>query len=360
MERSYNKRSRTRSRSPPPWRQQQEYSTYDRKDDRGRSHGNSGRGGYAQGRGNFPNQHQRRNQEQEDRQMNNWMSQEDDFVLKQSKKKARIRIKEDRAKLIDRLVLILSIIDPTKDPLEDDSDDIDLDIKNPIDLIDESPVSELRELEKEVEHYLVLEHHETNRTFWEVCSLCTLRWLVAKSVQAIKSICNYKYQLDSSNGHGRSIGLVSTDVDRLLGPKTLEQLQTLEMQVHQKLKSNEPIDEEYWEQLLDSIALYKAKAHLKNVYASVKTTRLDTFREQQIRLAQHGSRSINSQSETRTSRALDIVNIDTHDPLPQLKLQPEDQLLEIVEEDEFSARIVSLGQSARRRNADHVCRSVLE
>lgn len=114
--------------------------------------------------------------------MKNWMSQEDDFVLKQSKKKARIRIKEGRAKLIDRLVLILSIIDLTKDPLEDDLDHMELDVRDPTDLIEESSVSELRELEKEVEHYLVLEHHETNRTFWEVCYLCNLKYFVAKSV----------------------------------------------------------------------------------------------------------------------------------------------------------------------------------
>ena len=101
--------------------------------------------------------------------MKQWMSQEDDFVLKQSKKKAKIRIKEGRAKPIDQLVLLLSIIDPNKDPLDDDLNTTELDIKEPVALTEELTLSELQEIEQEIQHYVVLEHNELNLTYWQVC-----------------------------------------------------------------------------------------------------------------------------------------------------------------------------------------------
>ena len=71
------------------------------------------------------------------------------------------------------------------------------------------------------------------------------------------------------------------DIDRLLGPKSLDQLKVLEKQIARKLQSNEPIDIEYWEELLRSISVYKAKAQLDKFYRSIIHGRMAELRSEQ-------------------------------------------------------------------------------
>ena len=100
--------------------------------------------------------------------MREWVSKEDEFVLKQSKKKAQIRVREGRAKPIDWLAVTLSIIDPTKDLLEDDAVDSELDIIDPDGLIEDLDYNELQTLEKDVDAYVVLESNKSNISYWNV------------------------------------------------------------------------------------------------------------------------------------------------------------------------------------------------
>ena len=103
--------------------------------------------------------------------MREWVSQEDDFVLKQSKKKARIRVREGRAKPIDWLAVTLSIVDPTTDLLDDDDGGAgELEVVDPEAVVEELGEKELRDVAKDVEHYLVLESNSGNCTYWRVRS----------------------------------------------------------------------------------------------------------------------------------------------------------------------------------------------
>lgn len=116
----------------------------------------------------FAREQTKLNQIQEAEQMREWVSREDEFVLKQSKKKAQIRVKEGRAKPIDWLAVILSIIDPTKDLLEDDTLDSELDVVDPEGVIEELDHAQLQDLEKDIATYMVLETNASNRAFWDV------------------------------------------------------------------------------------------------------------------------------------------------------------------------------------------------
>ena len=144
---------------------------------------------------------------------------------------------------------------------------------------------------------------------------------------------------------------VSIDVDRLLGPKTFEQLTSLEKQIDSKLQSNEPIDVEYWEQLLRSIAVYKAKAQLDEVYKSIIQGRMTDLRLEQkheAELARHklsvvlGSIDASelSPSEERLPSGPQIEYSQVLDPEPHLKLSSDDKSLDVVKEKEFVDRIV--------------------
>lgn len=105
--------------------------------------------------------------------MQDWVSKEDAFVLKQSKKKAQIRVREGRAKPIDWLAVILSIIDPTKEELEDqrleeDAPDADVEVMDPEGVVEELNLAGLNEVEKGIDSYLALETNKSNHNYWNV------------------------------------------------------------------------------------------------------------------------------------------------------------------------------------------------
>ena len=126
----------------------------------------------------FAREQTRLNQIQEAERMREWVSQEDNFVLKQSKKKAQIRVREGRAKPIDWLAVTLSVIDPTKDPLEDESIESDVEIVDPAGIFEGMDHTLLQQLGKEIDAYMILESNESNRGYWNVrtSSICEFRY----------------------------------------------------------------------------------------------------------------------------------------------------------------------------------------
>lgn len=116
----------------------------------------------------FAREQTRINQIQETEQMREWVAKEDDFVLKQSKKKAQIRVREGRARLIDWLAVTLSVIDKTVDPLEDDMNDSDIDIVDPAEIFEGLAHNQIQGLKKDIGTYLTLESNPGNRRYWNV------------------------------------------------------------------------------------------------------------------------------------------------------------------------------------------------
>lgn len=110
------------------------------------------------------------NQLREEERMKDWVSQEDVFVLAQAKKKAQIRVKEGRARPIDWLVVTLRVIDPTRNPFDDEINDADLDLLDPEGIFERLNADQLDELEDDINEYLSLEVHEENQDFWKVGS----------------------------------------------------------------------------------------------------------------------------------------------------------------------------------------------
>lgn len=261
--------------------------------------------------------------------MREWVSKEDEFVLKQSKKKAHIRVKEGRAKSIDWLAVTLDVIDPTKDLLEDDGIDSDVDVIDPAGVFEGLGLLQLQELGKEIQSYLTLETNSQNRGYWD----------------ALNVICqDYQARLAPTGSRRRAGGSVSADVDRLLAPKSAAELEALKIQVTKKLQSNEPIDVEYWEQLLRSIAVYSAKAALNKVYRSVIDNRLEEYRRNQAAEATLSKKKLEVLLSRSSSAQPTVPAIDTSwelDPEPLLKLNAEDKALEVMDERRFMARVAA-------------------
>lgn len=177
--------------------------------------------------------------------------------------------------------------------------------------------------------------------------------------KALSVICkDYESKLTPIGPQGRSTQAVSADVDRLLSPKSQEELDSLETQISAKLQSKEPIDVEYWEQLLSSIAVYKAKAELNKVYKSIIDSRLAKLREEQTleadivkgKLASllydaGDSKGVSDDSSIHKEKnnflhVPDVKYSRQIDPEPLLKLRPEDKGHDILDETDFINKIV--------------------
>src|SRR5579859_920615 len=79
-----------------------------------------------------------------------------------------------------------------------------------------------------------------------------------------------EYQSKSTTSlEARAVNTVADDINKLLESKTLEQLEKLEDQIQTKLRGDEPVDVDYWEQLLRSLKIWKAKAKVKAMHAPV-------------------------------------------------------------------------------------------
>ncbi|RAL07517.1 splicing factor cactin [Aspergillus homomorphus CBS 101889] len=329
-ERPSSKRDRSRSPSRHPQKLPRRYEERDQQQDYNRGWRDEESRHPQQSRPRNMKDQVRLNQLQEDEQVREWVAQEDIFVLKQAKKKAEIRVKEGRAKPIDWLTVTLRVIDPTRNPLDDEIADSELDLVDPDGVFEGLSQTQLLDLEKDIDTFLSLEKNSQNRDFWKT----------------MKVICRDRQKVIGPEG--RALSSVASDIDRLLSPKSYEQLQTLEVQVRRKLDSNEPIDTDYWEELLRSLTVWKARAKLKKVFQDVIDERVRGLRTQQREEAESVRAKLaplapliqaNSDSEAQADPQ-DFEGLDS-DPL--LQIHPEDKVLEIVDESAF------LGQVARER-----------
>ncbi|KAI0200968.1 mid region of cactin-domain-containing protein [Astrocystis sublimbata] len=200
----------------------------------------------------------------QDEQSQRFVADEDKFVLKQSKKKADIRVREGRAKPIDLLAFNLRYIDTDRDVFDEQDEDVKISVPAPTAVIEALREADATELDGEIASYHTLETNAQNRGYWTA-----LRTLLA----------HHKLQLKPLGPEARAVSSVTSDVDRILGPKNIEQLEKLEGQIQAKLRSDEVMDTDYWEQLLKNLQVYKAKANLKKICDTIRVNRLKLLAE---------------------------------------------------------------------------------
>lgn len=229
------------------------------------------------------------NKIQEDERHREFLAKENHFLIQQKRKAAEIRVRKHRARPVDLLCANLRFIDPIQDLINDDIDADQLEYTQPESVIQRQSMPELQAMAKELEEYLSLEHMHTSREYWKT--------LIVICMDRQKTFL------------GKAMRSVTGDVDELLRPKTYEELVRLESQISRKLSSKEPIDTDYWQQLLESLLVYKAKAKLRKFYQSVLDRRVENLRQQNTRAAvRERDRFLgNLQSDASRDRDLDMT-----------------------------------------------------
>ncbi|KAH7105650.1 mid region of cactin-domain-containing protein [Auriculariales sp. MPI-PUGE-AT-0066] len=212
----------------------------------------------------------------ESAQMAEWIAKDDDFQLDQERTRAAIRLKDKRAKAVDFLALNLKYASPNfgEDADEEqqvlDDAGLEIDLDEPYTIFENLTIEQVDELHDDIQHYLSLEKDDLNKEFW------TNMMVVCK---------NWMERLRSAQSLGRDQlaqnAAVESDIDKLLTGKTYDQLVLLQRQVQAKLGSGEPVDSDYWEGLLKSLLVWKAKSKLKALHEIVVRNRLEQLRKRQ-------------------------------------------------------------------------------
>ena len=94
-------------------------------------------------------------------------------MLSQAKKRAGIRVRENRGKPIDVFVINLNLIEEDERPRVLGDDEIEGEefyITQPEDVIKDLSVDEMAELKSDIEEYIRLENSSRNMEYWKVSS----------------------------------------------------------------------------------------------------------------------------------------------------------------------------------------------
>ncbi|KAF8528989.1 mid region of cactin-domain-containing protein [Hysterangium stoloniferum] len=210
----------------------------------------------------------------ESAQMAEWIAKDEVFQLEQEKRRAGIRLKEKRAKAIDFLALNLKYAGDVDDEEEDglglDDTGLEIDLDEPYAIFENLELAQTEELHEDIERYLTLETSKVNIDFW------TNMMVVCKDrLERLRASVRMGSDVLASHA------AVEAEISVLLSGKSYEQLVALQQQVQAKLSSGEPLDTDYWEGLLKSLFVWKAKAKLKSVHEVVVRNRLEQLRKRQ-------------------------------------------------------------------------------
>ncbi|PFH52659.1 hypothetical protein AMATHDRAFT_139448 [Amanita thiersii Skay4041] len=207
---------------------------------------------------------------QESAKMSEWLAKDGDFQLEQERRRAAIRIKEKRANAIDFLALNLKYVNPSsgEDEVNEEEDaGLEIDLDEPYNIFDNLSKVQIEELHDDIQNYLLLEQLDVNIDFWTNMMV----------------VCKDRLERFRS---GERIGMeaaaaVEADITTLLSGKSYDDLAALQRKVQEKLSSGEPVDTDYWENLLKKLLVWKAKAKLKSLHEVVVRNRLEQLRKRQ-------------------------------------------------------------------------------
>lgn len=205
-------------------------------------------------------------------QYDDWQRKEEDFILQQTKQRSKIRLVENREKPIDIIAKNILLVEAARgNEIKNahDNKDINLlelesELRNPIEIVEELPVEEVRQLKTDVESYLQLEVSKSGayQSFW-------------RSLLVVVTIELQKLTSGTPSAVHESI---VQDVEGLLRGKSVKELDDLEADIEKSLREGRGADVEYWE-------LMKAEVLVQRAKADVQATHVQLLKEQLSLLA---------------------------------------------------------------------------
>ena len=197
--------------------------------------------------------------EKEAAMFSSWEKQEDDFHLHQARLRSSIRIRDGRAKPID---LLAAYINP-------DEEELEIQMHEPYTALVGLSIDDLEDLLEDIKIYITIDK-KINFEFWE-----DITTIVKDELEKLK-----KKRSDDNMSSRREVinPAVQKDVHEIFRGKTYLQLQLLQKQMKDRIKSGGSIDVGYWESLLQQSQAFMAKARLKEHHQKFLKKKLDELK----------------------------------------------------------------------------------
>ncbi|KAJ1257737.1 hypothetical protein BS78_10G019500 [Paspalum vaginatum] len=191
-----------------------------------------------------------------------WEKKEEEFHFDQSKVRSEIRLREGRTKPIDVLLKNLNF-----------SDEFDIELNEPYLVFKGLTVKEMEELRDDIKMHLDLDREtQTNVKYWEALMVvCDWELGEARKRDALDR-ARVRGEEPPPEVLAEERGLhasIEGDVKSLLDGKTSTELEDMQNQIESQMRSGTAKVVEYWEAILKRLHIYKAKACLREIHASI-------------------------------------------------------------------------------------------
>ncbi|XP_072957289.1 splicing factor Cactin [Typha angustifolia] len=191
-----------------------------------------------------------------------WEKKEEEFHFDQSKIRSEIRLREGRMKPIDILLKNLKF-----------SEDCDIELNEPYMVFKGLTAKEMEELQNDIKMHLDLGGETAMHTeYWKALMvICDWELTEARKRDALDR-ARVRGEEPPPEVLAEERGLhssIETDVKNLLEGRTVSQLETMQLQIESQMRSGTAKVVEYWEAILKRLRIYKEKARLKEIHASL-------------------------------------------------------------------------------------------
>ncbi|KAJ4746211.1 Cactin [Rhynchospora pubera] len=191
-----------------------------------------------------------------------WEKKEEEFHFDQSKVRSKIRLQEGRTKPIDVLLKNLNF-----------AEDFDIELDEPYMVFKGLTVKEMEELREDIKMHLDLDTESPiNVEYWEaLIVICDWELLEARKRDALDR-ARVRGEEPPPEVLAEERGLhssIESEVKDLLEGKSSRELEKMQTQIESQMRSGNAKVVEYWEAVLKRLHIYKAKARLREIHASL-------------------------------------------------------------------------------------------
>eukprot|EP00607_Mallomonas_marina_P001968 CAMPEP_0182428010 /NCGR_PEP_ID=MMETSP1167-20130531/20951_1 /TAXON_ID=2988 /ORGANISM="Mallomonas Sp, Strain CCMP3275" /LENGTH=496 /DNA_ID=CAMNT_0024610633 /DNA_START=57 /DNA_END=1544 /DNA_ORIENTATION=- len=203
-------------------------------------------------------------------QYGDWQKKEDEFHMEQTRVRSKIRLIEKREQPIDILAKNILQIESANDPDQNESDlsdklaALDVEIRDPVEIINEVHPNELGKLQSDVENYLQLEQRKKGIyiDFW-------------MALLDVVSAERKKYNTSHISTLHKSVAKEAQDLFR--GKSSVE-LTRLVDDILKSLREGRRSDVEYWEHMISEVRIECSRMRLREIHQSLLKKQLDVLR----------------------------------------------------------------------------------
>ena len=217
-----------------------------------------------------------------------WQQKEEDFLLNQTRVRSKIRLTENRQQPIDSIAKNILLIESTasmqeSDALETTLSNLDVELRDPVSLVEGLNNEQLEQLAKDVDEYLQFEINKKGnyQNFWS----------------SLKNIVSSERR-KNENADRMVHKSVTGDVEKLFRGKSEEELNHIQQDIQKTISEGKRGDVSYWEQMAQEVTLQRAKT-------SVAKTHRELLQKQLALLSKLRSEAKLARTENTTSSKKD-------------------------------------------------------